>query len=176
MKKLFLFILLSALLLTGCVKAENNSEAEPVYENDTTVSKEDNSVSISLSFNTNASGIVYAAWVEDPDGNLIKTLYACNSLMKTRGGEFNGRGYLTGDPLPYFKTKNGWTPADSGWRYSEDKYSIDGITGASPAANAAVLVTGKLDFDAVAGYRVCLDIDNSVNTNAYFQDRPAFNI
>ena len=164
MNKILIIIFISFLLLTGCAKAEgdNNNRVKGAE------------VDITLSFRTKADGIVYAAWVEDAAGNLIETIFACNSLMKTRSRRFNGTGYLTGDPLPYFKTKNGWSYPDSRWEYPKEIYSVDGVTGASPGSNSYVEKSGTISLGTATEFRVCLEVDKSVNTNDYFQDRPAF--
>ena len=176
MKKILVMIILAVLIFTGCSRADSTSEVKPVSESrdSNAASEVDSTVDITLTFTTNADGIVYAAWVEDADGNLIAPLFACDSLMKLRGGRFNGTGFLTGDPLPYFKTKNGWKPGDSGWEYLKEIYSVDGVTGASPDSGADVKKSRTVELGNAAAFRVCLDVDNSVNTNEYFQDRPAF--
>lgn len=96
--------------------------------------------------------VVYAAWLEDAQGNNVQNLYICNMAANNT---------LMGDGLPVWSTlkrvQNG---------------NIDGVTGASVQGSIQIRRTISVEMDQEL--RVCFEIDRSRNGNAYFTDRPAF--
>jgi len=98
---------------------------------------------------------VYACWIENESGTNVKNLYVCNTVVgigKT----------LTGDALPLWKTV----------KYSENNV-IDGVTGASVQGNTGLSVSRDLPTEFPTKFRVCFEIDRSLNKNTYFDDRPS---
>jgi len=124
---------------------------------ETTISPDSNdSTTLELHYAGPSSNlrVVYAAWLEDAEGNNIQNLYICNSVV--------GIGLrLTGDALPVWKTL----------KYPQNG-QIDGVTGAS--VQGEMTVTRPVAVQQDQQVRVCFEIDRSKNDNTYFYDRPAF--
>lgn len=96
--------------------------------------------------------VTYAAWVEDSQGNNLQNLYVCQRVAD---------GSLTGDPLPVWTTLK-----------RPQRSDIDGVAGASQQGGLEVVRT--LELGGVRQFRICFEIDRSLNDNQYFGDRPAF--
>ena len=141
---LILFVLSG---FTGCPEADTGGEEE---------------FSIELNFSgpdTSSYKAVYTAWIEDAQGNNLQNLYVCNTVLgigKT----------LTGTALPFWKTE----------KYSEEHPenfpTTDGVTGAS--VQGSFTIERTLNIGGTTRFRVCFEIDRSLNANDYFTDRPAF--
>lgn len=97
---------------------------------------------------------VYAAWLEDAQGNNIQNIYICNRVVGSSGG-------LLGDALPQWLTL----------KYPQND-DIDGVTGASIQEQNTI--TRDISSIPRAPFRVVFEIDRSKNNNEYFGDRPAF--
>lgn len=97
--------------------------------------------------------VLYAAWIEDENGNNLQNLYVCTRVKAQN---------VTGTALPYWE-KNKRTQLSS---------DIDAVTGAS--AQGSNTITRILSLGSVRKIRVCFEIDRSTNGNDYFMDRPSF--
>jgi hypothetical protein len=131
-----------------------------------TVSAAPGSTGYSMTFYATGPSVnpptVYAVWIEDENGTNMQNLYVCNREAKYVGPTPSP--FLTGDALPNWKTKKHPQHAD-----------IDGITG--PSTQEVICFARGIDFDTASNsrFRVCMEIDRSNNSNAYFSnDRPAF--
>jgi hypothetical protein len=131
-----------------------------------TVSAAPGSTGYSITFYATGPSVnpntVYVAWIEDENGTNMQNLYVCNR-------EAN---YVATSPDPYLNLTGRALP-----NWLEKKYpqhtDIDGITG--PSTQQVICFSRDLDFDTDTRFRVCLEIDRSNNSNAYFSaDRPAF--
>jgi hypothetical protein len=114
----------------------------------------DYSISLSFSGPNVSPQAVYASWVEDENENNIQNIYICNSLLgigKT----------LHGDAIPY------WTTV----KYPQNK-TVDGVTGAS--IQKEFKIQRDLILNTKNKFKVCFEIDRSLNDNEYFNDRPSF--
>ena len=103
--------------------------------------------------------VVYVAWIENENGNNLQNLYICNSVLgigKT----------LTGVALPYWHTEkySAATP--------DDFPPTDGLTGASTQVSKTI--SRDLSIGSETKFRLCFEIDRSLNANEYFTDRPSF--
>jgi hypothetical protein len=100
---------------------------------------------------------LYVCWIEDESGTNLQNIYVCNREMGIGGG-------LTGTPLPYWKTT----------KYTVMNSDVSAVTGASIQGSAGLSITRTLNLGTVKKFRVCFEIDRSVNSNTYFGDRPSF--
>jgi hypothetical protein len=111
-----------------------------------------------LTFNgpTVSHGTAYVCWIENESGTDIQNFYVCNRVVAIGGA-------LTGTAIPYWKTT---------------KYNvlsnIDGVTGASIQGAVGLSISRTLNIGAVRKFRVCFEIDMSLNSNTYFGDKPAY--
>lgn len=96
---------------------------------------------------------LYAAWIEDEQGNNLQNLYVCTHVRAQN---------LTGTVLPYWETV----------KRTQKNDDIDEVTGAS--LQGANTVTRRLNLGGIQRFRVCFEIDRSRNDNDYFIDRPSF--
>ena len=99
---------------------------------------------------------VYVAWIEDENGKNLQNLWVCKSLISTRHP-------LTGTALPYWKTE----------KYTRNP-DVDGVTEASEMVQQKNIISRKLKIGDARTFRVCLEIDKSLNENAHFNDRPSY--
>jgi len=105
---------------------------------------------------------IFAAWIEDEDGNDIQNLFVSTKEASIATNPSSPTRPLTGDCLPNWLTVK--YPANT---------DIDGITAASIYENMDF--SRDLKIGTVRKFRVCFEIDRSLNDNDYFDaDRPAF--
>jgi hypothetical protein len=161
------FSLIFALALAGCTDALTSASKKtspsptnpsnspsPSTSASPSTSPSPGSYSVTFSFTgpTVSPTAVYVAWIEDESGNNLQNVYVCNSevgIGKT----------LTGDALPIWKTV----------KYTSN---YDGLTGASTQSNFSI--QRSLAIGSVRKFRLCFEIDRSLNANSYFTDRPSF--
>lgn len=143
MKSILLLLTGILLLFTACP----DSTSSPVSGDSTTLELHYVGPSSNLR-------VVYAAWLEDAEGNNIQNLYICNYVVGIGTS-------LLGDGLPVWSTT----------KYPQNG-QIDGVTGAS--VQGEMTVARGLEAEMNQQVRICFEIDRSTNGNTYFTDRPSF--
>jgi hypothetical protein len=170
-QKLIAIVLLFGTILTACSEKAEGGGSTPindtVYTGNPIDSNKVSGPALNFQLTIHFPGVsnvgwaaVYVAWAEDSLGNNIQNIYICNSIVDDMTKNKNR---LTGVALPYWsKTKTANT----------DLSHVDAITGAS--VQKPTTIKSNIAIEPSQSFRVCMEIDRSVNGNAYFTDRPSF--
>lgn len=150
--------ILSLFTLCACMfvfsTCDSNSDTNNPTDPTTGTTTENYQLVLKFTGTSLSSNTVYACWIEDESGKDIQNVYVCDRIANAS---------LTGDALPYWTTVKHIEESD-----------IDGVTGASTQGDVGLSVTRTIPTGSPTKFRVCFEIDRSLNNNDYFGDRPSF--
>lgn len=168
---LYLFVLLSLIALVSCNTSKQTTDTSIIFSVDNDDGKQN--MKMSFTYGENVNHPTFALWMEDMEGNYIKTIYVTKSFASgIFGHEMVGDSVWkkTSGPskqlaaLPYWVHKKGLIDGKELIPTVEHPF-VDAYTGATP----------KKDFELMSSYnnskyRILLEVNQAWDWNKYWNN------